>query len=46
MTPVLAHHALVLALPFALPAVLVTAGVAVMAFLQRNEADEEDLDGV
>jgi hypothetical protein len=36
---VLAHHSLILALPFAAPALTVSAGVAFMAWRARGEDD-------
>jgi hypothetical protein len=38
---VIAHH-MVLAIPFALPAITVTAGVAVLAWRERHREDDED----
>jgi hypothetical protein len=40
----LAHHALVLALPFVLPVFLVVGMVAVVAWRDRHRTDEPDLE--
>lgn len=44
MSAVLAHHALWVALPFAGPAIVVSAGIGVMAFLQRGQEEDEEQD--